>query len=75
MVSLRMSFMIRSSSKFLMIRRMPLVRYSQKFHSVKAAPPRSVKFSKVNPNLNIGGTYYEMFGVDIGTISQQYDLS
>ena len=27
----------------------------------------SVKFSKVNPHMNLGGTYYELFDVDLGS--------
>ena len=37
----------------------------------KSKVSKSIKWSKVNPNLNIGGTYYELFGVDIGIRSQK----
>ena len=29
---------------------------------------RSVKYSKLYPQLNLGNTYYEMFHVDLGTV-------
>lgn len=32
----------------------------------KSVKKRSVKWSKVKPDLNLGGTYYEMFDLDIG---------
>ena len=31
----------------------------------KSVKKRSIKWSKVKPDLNLGGTYYEMFDIDI----------
>ena len=54
-----------------------LVSVSEKFTERVTKPVRvkSVKWSKIDPKVNIGGTYYEMFDVDLKTDFQCFEFA
>ena len=56
------------------INRLPIRRLSVTiFHRAgnnPARPLKSIKWSKVEPKVNLGGTYYELFDLDLSNVSR-----
>ena len=58
----------------MLITRLPIRRLSvsvfRRAVNNPARPVKSIKWSKVEPKVNLGGTYYELFDLDLRNVSR-----